>query len=75
MEQQELKNKLSKNEISELEAMNPDGNSQSLDNDNEEHCQTSSESSDESNSSPDCYSDDEEGDDSDSLTPMLIIKE
>ncbi|KAG5625009.1 hypothetical protein H5410_010227 [Solanum commersonii] len=36
---------------------------------------TSSESSDESNSSPDCYSDDEEGDDSDSLAPMLIIKE
>lgn len=75
MEQQELKNKLSKDEISKLEAMNPDGNSQSLDNDDEEPCQTSSESSDESNSSSDCYSDDEEGDDSDSLKPMQIIKE
>ncbi|TMW85587.1 hypothetical protein EJD97_022884 [Solanum chilense] len=72
---QVLKNKLSKDEISKLEAMNPDGNSQSLDNDDEEPCQTSSESSDESNSSSDCYSDDEEGDDSDSLKPMQIIKE
>lgn len=72
MEQQELKQKYSKDEISKLESMNPDGNSQSLDDDNEEQYQTSSESSVEFSSSPDCYSDDDDGD-SDSL-PLLQLK-
>lgn len=61
MEQKDLKKKCSKDEISKLEAMNPDGNSQSLD--------------DESNSSStDGYSDDNEGD-SDSLTPIQMENE
>nr|XP_016485455.1 PREDICTED: MATH and LRR domain-containing protein PFE0570w-like [Nicotiana tabacum] len=71
---QELKQKYSKDEISKLESMNPDGKSQSLEDDDEEQYQTSSESSSEFNSSPDCYSDDDDDDgDSDSL-PLLQLK-
>ncbi|MCE3216991.1 hypothetical protein HAX54_009876 [Datura stramonium] len=69
----ELKQKCRKDEISKLEAMNPDGNSQSLD-DDEEHYRTSSDSSGEFNSSPDCYSDDEERD-SDSMNIIANGKE
>ncbi|OIT07155.1 hypothetical protein A4A49_45464 [Nicotiana attenuata] len=70
---QELKQKYSKDEISKLESMNPDGNSQSLEDDDEEQYQTSSESSGEFSSSPDCYSDDDDDGDSDSL-PLLQLK-
>lgn len=74
MEQKELKQICSKDEIAKLEAMDPDRNSSPLDDDDEEQHQTCSESSGEFNPSPDSHSDEEVGD-SDSLTPMQMEKE
>ncbi|XP_059314186.1 uncharacterized protein LOC132064995 [Lycium ferocissimum] len=66
---QELKKICSKDEISRLEATNPPGNSQSVD-DDEEHYQTTSKASDDFNTSADLCSD---IGDSDPL-PLLQLK-